>query len=178
MFPVPDECRLDVEPTGTQKLIEALLSRSATMKADIDQIPAALSMLDPSVLSQYFPSDRVKAILLAKADRFPLGLLLRHLQQVPSKPREEWRRPNLQSRASFYNSGRTSTHIATLCERGVPIRSRGKVFWRQDMHDPTIFNLIQDVGTTFWLKKDREMFSAVLATVTQLFKLDSFELIV
>ena len=74
--PVPYTVRSAIGCEGTQELTEALLSRSTSMKADMDQILANLSRLDANVQSQYSPSDRVKAFLLANADCFPIGLLL------------------------------------------------------------------------------------------------------
>lgn len=157
--PVPHTVRSAIGCEGTQELIEALLSLSTSMKADMDQILANLSRLDANVLSQYSSSDRVKAFLLANADCFPIGLLLRHLEQVPDKPREEWWIPDLQSRASFYSSGWQSTHIVTLCDRGVLIRGHKK-FWHEDMSEirPCSIQLARNVGKTIWLENKGNMF--------------------
>ena len=163
-FPAPHFVLSEVNPTDTQKLIEDLLSRSTSMKADLDQILANLSMLDASELTQYPPSDRVKAFLLARANPFSIGLLLRRLERVPDKPRKDWWIPDLQSRASFFSIGWQSTDIATPYDCGVLIRGHGRAFWQEDMSniEPCSIRPTGNVGKTFWLMKDGELFWVAL----------------
>ncbi len=104
--PVPRELQSETEPSDIQSLIECLLSRSTSMQADEDQILANLSLLSANELSQYSRMDRVKAFIATKAKDLPLNLLLRRTEEAPQKPREEWWIPDLDSRASFYSTGK------------------------------------------------------------------------
>ena len=126
--PMPFESEREIASNNTQSVVEGLLSRSTSMQADEDQILANLSGLSANELRQYSRSDRVRAFIATKAEKLPLDLLLRRINKIPQKPREEWWLPDLDSRASFYSVGKESG-VATLCERGVIIETCETSFW-------------------------------------------------
>ena len=161
--PVPREMQGETEPSDIQSLIEGLLSRSTSMQADEDQILANLSLLSANELSQYSRSDRVKAFIATKAKELPLKLLLRRMEEVPQKPREEWWIPDLDSRASFYSTGKKS-EVATLCDKGVIIQTRERSFWTADSCTilPCSVQVPNHEGKVFWIRHGDRLFWIVL----------------
>ena len=126
--PAPLELEGEIAPHENQPLLEGLLSRSTSMRADEDQILANLSLLSANELCKHTKNDRVKAFIATKAEKLPLSLLLRRMNEAPHKPREEWWLPELDSRASFYSIGKESG-VATLCGKGVIIETCETSFW-------------------------------------------------
>ncbi len=161
--PVPRELQGETEPSDIQSLIEGLLSRSTSMQADEDQILANLSLLSANELSQYSRSDRVKAFIATKAKDLPLNLLLRRMEEAPQKPREEWWIPDLDSRASFYSTGKQS-EVATLCDKGVIIRTHERSFWTADSCAiiPCSVQVPNYEGRVFWVRHEDRLFWIVL----------------
>lgn len=161
--PVPHELQGETEPSDIQSIIEGLLSRSTSMQADEDQILANLSLLSANELSQYSRSDRVKAFIATKAKDLPLNLLLRRMEEAPQKSREEWWIPDLDSRASFYSTGKQS-EIATLCDKGVIIKTRERSFWTADSCAILPCSVLAPnyEGRVFWVKHGDRLFWIVL----------------
>ena len=161
--PVPRELQGETEPSDIQTLIECLLSRSTSMQADEDQILANLSLLSANELSQYSRNDRVKALIATKAKELPLNLLLRRMEEAPQKPREEWWIPDLDSRASFYSIGKQS-EVATLCDKGVIIKTRERSFWTADSGVilPYSVQVSNYEGKVFWVRDGDRLFWIVL----------------
>lgn len=151
--PIPKNLLEEVESGRTQALLESLLSRATSMKADLFQILANLSLLSADELAKLTPANRVKAFLMAKRADLPISLLLRRLTDVPQGPRGEWWIPDLDSRASFYSCGKQSK-VVTLCDQGLVLQTWQNGFWENDPYSILACS-VQLNGTgkgAFWLQ--------------------------
>ena len=153
-------------------IIETLLSRSTSMKADMDQIFATLTRFDAKELMSYSEDDRAKAIIRSMGDKMPVNLLLRPLNEdtLRQKPRDEWWVPDLKCRASLYTTGRGSAR-ATVCPKGLKLQT-----WRQSIWDGEGFPIeplrIRDatqLRDTFWLEHGTHKYWVIMDIKPDLF---------